>query len=149
MATKEEAEYVFNNLIIAKPEAFFNRIDKTKAGVGAVIRILNTANEPLSAGVISEKIGVSTARTAVLLRKMLAKDLIVKLDDQSDGRKTLVRLSEHGKCSANKAKKELFEQLSKVIDYIGMEKMKQFIALSAEIRDIMIKNIPLPPDFDE
>lgn len=146
MATKEEVEYVFDHLMIAKPEEIFMGMDKTKLGVGAVIRLLNTSDRPLSAGEISRSIRVSTARTAVLLKKMLAKGLILKDADELDGRKTLVTLSEKGKQSAQKAKTELFEQLAKAIDVLGMDKIKQFIALSIEIRKTMLKNLS-PPEF--
>lgn len=82
MATKEQVEYVFNYFIKIKPDEFFNRMNKTQAGVGAVIRILNNSPEPVSAGQISEIMHVSTARTAVLLKKMSQKNLIIKIGER-------------------------------------------------------------------
>ncbi len=148
MATHEQIEYVFNHFISLGPENIFKSVNDTNAGMGAVIRILNTSTQPVTAGVISQKMGVSTARTAVLLKKMLAKNLIVKEIDKDDARKTLVKLSELGKQKAKCVKKNLFEHLEIVIDKVGMEKVEEFISLSLEIRTAMLANLPAPPKLD-
>lgn len=148
MATKEQVEYVFNYFIKIKPDEFFNRMNKTQAGVGAVIRILNNSPEPVSAGQISEIMHVSTARTAVLLKKMSQKNLIIKLGDKDDRRKTIVCLSETGKQTAERLKDELFKQISKIIDIAGIEKIEQFMTLSEELKNIILNNLPAPPDLD-
>lgn len=124
-------------------------LNDTKAGVGAVVKVLNDSPVPISAGTISKKIGVSTARTAVLLKKMSAKNLIVKETDKKDKRKTLVKLSEHGKKTADKMKENLFRHIAFIIDTLGMEKLEQFISLSKEIRSVILNNLPPPPEFDE
>lgn len=149
MATKEQVEYVFKNLMIVNPEEFFKGMNNVRVGVGAVIKILSESATPISAGEISEKMCVSTARTAVLLKKMLAKQLIVKLSDKNDKRKTLVALSDYGKQTAQQMKDNLYRQLSKVIDILGMEKIEQFIESSKEIRNVVLEHMPKPPKFDE
>ena len=48
--------------------AGFAAIDAANAGLGAVLRLLYLADQPVTAGTISEKLHVSTARVAVLLK---------------------------------------------------------------------------------
>lgn len=136
MATTEQIEHVFKKFIVQNPEEVLKGLNDVRAGMGAVIKVLNNSPSPVSAGTISKKTGVSTARTAVLLKKMLAKNLIIKQTDKNDARKTLITLSEFGKETAAKMKKELFEQISMIIDTVGMKKIELFVSLSEEVRSV-------------
>lgn len=80
---------------------------------------------------------VSTARVAVLLKKMVAKDLIVKEVDANDARVTVVQLSEHGRITVETMRNEIHRQFGTVIDKIGMERMMEFVAISREIQNAL------------
>lgn len=144
MATREQVEFVHTNLIKSHPVEFFKLMDDTNAGIRSVLKILHESQSAVTAGAISEAMGVSTARVAVLLKKMAAKGLILKETDKSDARVTIVRLSEYGEQTAARMKETMIAHLSFIIDTVGMEKIEQFIALSREIRAVM-QNTPLPP----
>ena len=86
---------------------------------------------------------VSTARVAVLLKKLEAKGLIVKETDLSDARVTAVRLSAEGRAAAEKMRDALYSQVGLLIDRIGMERLSDFAKTLGEIQKIVKR-----PDID-
>lgn len=145
MATQAEIELLLNQLKKAPPSDGFRNIDKSTAGIHAVLQYLYEVHETVTAGKISEKMGVSTARVAVILKKMSAKGLIEKENDVSDGRVVVVRISEYGRECAKKMKDNLYAQVAVMIDKIGMERMLEFAEISKEIHSLLKE----PPfDFD-
>lgn len=147
MATKEQVEYVLKYLEKFKPQEVFKQTSEVNAGIGAVIKILSESHGAVSAGTISEKVGISTARTAVLLKKMVKHNLITKSRADFDGRKTMVVLTEYGLKTAEEMQKNLLERLEKTIDAIGMDKIEKFISLFTEIQAFIKSNFPKPPKF--
>ena len=70
MATPEQVASILSQLVALHPADCFKPIDAANAGLGAVLRLLYLADQPVTAGTISEKLHVSTARVAVLLKKL-------------------------------------------------------------------------------
>lgn len=143
MATQEQIERLLEQLEKAPPSQQFENIDKNTAGIRAILKYLNETTETVTAGKISEHMNVSTARVAVLLKKMVAKGLIEKTNDPVDARVVVVKLSEQGKKTAEKVKKSIHAQIGTMIDKIGMERMLEFAAISKELRDVL-----KPPSID-
>lgn len=144
---KKEIEKLAEDFIQTRPPHFLREINDTNAGIGLVLKLLHTSpSGRLTAGDISEAMDVSTARVAVLLKKMEKKGLIVKETDKSDARVTIVCLSEQGENKVSEMKRDAIERISIVIDKLGEEKFKQFVALSAEVHKAM--HDVLPPKFD-
>lgn len=137
MAAQEQIETLLQQLRQAPPSACFQRIDENAAGIRAILKYLRETSETVTAGRISEKLGVSTARVAVLLKKMVAKGLIEKMRDPADARIVVVRLSEHGAKTAEKIRSGVYAQVGAIIDRVGMERMLEFAAISNEIRTVM------------
>ena len=71
MATPEQIASILSQLVALHPADCFKPIDAANAGLGAVLRLLYLADQPVTAGTISEKLHVSTARVAVLLKKLV------------------------------------------------------------------------------
>ena len=84
MATPEQIASILSQLVALHPADCFKPIDAANAGLGAVLRLLYLADQPVTAGTISEKLHVSTARVAVLLKKLVAKGLVTKGRDPVD-----------------------------------------------------------------
>lgn len=142
MATKEQIEYIVRELPKAHPANFFKVFNDSNTGIGFAIKLLYAAEDNrLSAGAISEAMGVSTARVAVLLKKMEGKGLITRESDRADARVTVVCLSEAGKTVAAQMQENMLGHISYVIDTVGMEKLKQFIALSVEVKAAMAERV--------
>lgn len=137
MATEEQIEMLLKQLEEAPPSVQFKNIDKSNVGVRAILKYLNETNETVTAGKISKYMNVSTARVAVLLKKMAANGLIEKQNDPTDARIVVVRLSEHGAKNAAKVRADIHEQIGAIIDKIGMERMMEFAAISNEIKALM------------
>ena len=137
MATKTQVEEVFEKIQGACPADFFDLINDTKSGMAAVLHLLSESGGMATAGKISAELNVSTARVAVLLKKMAAKDLITKEKGALDGRITVVKLTELGEETVSRLKEEIFRQIGSVIDGIGEERLCEFLAVLGEIKTII------------
>lgn len=136
MASEEQIQTLCRELKKAAPSQMFQSIDASAAGMRAILLYLGEADKVVTAGMVSDFMHVSTARVAVLLKKMEAKGLIEKERDPKDARKVMVRLSaQGGECAAG-----LHGQISAcveaMIDQIGMERMLEFAAIADEIHSI-------------
>lgn len=139
MANQNEIKSIFSLLRESRPFSFVEKIELANKGIVRILDYLADKRQPVSSGKISEYVGISTARTAVLLRKMSNRNLIIIGDDPSDARKTLVCISENGKEELNKDIAELSEMLNSIIDTVGFERMVEFIKTSKEIQNAALK----------
>jgi len=134
MASREQIERVLGRLESACRADFYRHVSETQAGIGAVLRLLYESDGPVTAGRISEVLQISTARVAVLLKKMAVKELIIKERDTADARVSAIRLSGQGEKAFTRMRDEMYRQLGLAIDAVGEERMMEFIAISEEIR---------------
>lgn len=142
MATKEQIESMLRKFESATPKDFFKCVDGAQLGMTAVLRLLNETGSPQSAGAISDALEVSTARVAVLLRKMVDKGLVTKKSSSEDARVTLVELTEQGRAIAQANKQYAYDKVGRVIDEVGEERLDEYIAISTKIRDIFKDSQP-------
>lgn len=136
MATEEQIKLIMSKMERTTPHELFKRVDDTQAGISAVLRMLHESEETVTAGMISTKLNISTARVAVLLKKMVAKGLLTKEQSAEDGRVTVVKLTEYGKDTVCKMRAGLVEEINKVIDTVGEERLLEFFQISEEIRSV-------------
>ena len=139
MATQKEIDLIFEEMKKVAPSEHFKSISKSSAGIQAILGILNEKGDCLTAGKISEYMKVSTARVAVLLKKMVAKDLVKKSNSPSDARVVVVKLTPHGKDVAAQIKKEMNEDIANMIDTVGMDRLLEFTEIFNEINSITKK----------
>ncbi len=137
MATREEVELLRGHLWKASPTSFFKALDHTQVGMYAILGLLYEVEEKMTAGTISEKMNVSTARIAVLLRKMSDKGLIKRESDKNDARVTVVSLTDKGREVAKERQTEEFNRIAMLIDQVGMEDMIEFTRISGKIKKLM------------
>lgn len=142
MATEAQIEMMLKRFQQVRPADFFKRIDEMQAGIGAVLRLLYESNEAVTAGRISEVLGVSTARVAVLIRKMVSKGLVTKEHGVMDARITIVRLTRSGTKIFENIKENMRRQMGIAIDEIGEERLMEFIAIAEQVQSIIA-----PPKF--
>lgn len=140
MATEEEIQKFMDMMDQMHPIQDFNKIDATKAGIGAVMRFLDESGRPVTAGEISEQLHVSTARVAVLLKKMEAKGFIVRKSHDRDARITMVCLTEEGEKIIRKIHQGMKKNVEKMIDQIGTERLETAFTVMQEIRVILESN---------
>lgn len=143
MASRKQIEMIIEKMEASNPVELFKNLSETQRGIGAVLRLLYESNGTTTAGKISEELNVSTARVAVLLKKMVAKGLLTKEKGITDGRVTLVRLTELGDKTVSKMRDEMCEQVGCIIDTVGEERLLEFIDISNEIISVV-----KAPNFD-
>lgn len=137
MAAQEQIEVLLKQLGKTSPSRQFKILDKNTVGIRAILKYLNETDEIVTAGKISRHMNVSTARVAVLLKKMVAKGLIEKTSDPSDARVVIVKLSEHGAMTAVNMQESVYRQVGAMIDKVGMDKMLEFVTISKELHSVM------------
>lgn len=137
MATGEQIEVLLELMRKAPPSEQFQSIDKNTMGIRAILKYLYETDGRVTAGKISEHMKVSTARVAVLLKKMVAKGLIERENDSEDGRIVVVRLSEYGRLSAYRLRENIYKTMGEIIDRVGMDRMLEFAEISNEIHDVL------------
>ena len=147
VATKEDVIWLIQRLWEIRPQEFVALLNETQAGIGAVLKLLCQEKRALTAGELSERMQVSTARIAVLLKKMEAKQLIVRSKDSSDRRITVVALSEQGQKVVKSMQDDVYRQVEQLIDCIGMQRLREFTETANEIRQMFRENPKLPPKF--
>lgn len=138
MANRDEIRCLILRLRSSMPDELLVPVNQMQFGAGAALQYLYEHQEQaVSAGDLSQFLQVSSARVAALLRRLEARELIVKEKGASDGRVTVVRLSQKGVDYVELRHQQLEEKLSTIVDQIGMEKLEEFMQLGVQIRQCM------------
>ncbi len=142
MATEEQITFLFDRFEQIRPGLRLQQLEERNVGSGAVLRYLYEVNATATAGSISEFMNVSTARMAVLLKRMESLGWIRKSSQADDARVTVVSLTPAGEERIRHMRQELRTALGRVIDRVGMEKLILFLEIAEEIRAA----VPPPED---
>ncbi len=137
MAKEQEVLSLLNEFHNIQPLSFLQHIDMTSMGIGNVLGYLCASGREVTAGEISDYMNVSTARVAVLLKKMSDKDLIRRRSDPSDKRKVMVSITAKGMQAFDEKKKEILLYAGAIVDHFGKEKVEDFIESCRSIREIV------------
>lgn len=137
MATREQIETIALLLNESHPSTLLKKRNETSAGIGAVLRFLFEADKPMTAGSISRFMNVSTARVAVLLKKMEARGFICRTTGAEDARTVVVSLTKLGAETVEKIQENFYQDIGVLIDTIGMERLIEYTNISKEIRSVM------------
>ena len=137
MVSEAEIWEILSEFNSIKPVEFLQQIDVNSMGIGKVLGFISCANREVSAGEISEYMEVSTARVAVLLKKMSDKGLIVKHSDPKDARRVLVSITEEGRKVLKEKRDEILLYSGAVIERFGKDKIEDFIQACREIKSIV------------
>lgn len=137
MATQEQIEGLLEAFKHAPPAQMLQNIDASAAGMRAILIYLAQKDQTVSAGMISDHMNVSTARVAVLLKKLESKGLIERERDPRDARRVMVKLSVEGKKHIDKVFECVQRNIAAMIDAIGMDRLLAFAEVANEIRSII------------
>lgn len=113
-------------------------IVKSGHGESGVLQILleNEKNKkPLSSGDICAKMQLSSGRTALTLKSLELKRLVVRRADEKDKRRTLVKLTEKGKALAESTAEEVSAAVNKIVEKLGEKQAAEFIGMLATISE--------------
>lgn len=103
------------------------------SGMYYVLRILSESDKELSAGDISETFGVTTARTAVVLKTLEKKGLITKSKSSADARKTIVKLTQEGEAVLATRKARIFEVINRALSKLDENERQDFYSLICKL----------------
>ena len=139
MASDKEVIALLQEFSSIHPLEFLQKLDVQSMGISNVLCFLMYADHEVTAGEISDYMNVSTARVAVLLKKMSDKGLIEKHADPSDARRVMVAITDSGKELFEKQQREILLYSGAVVDHFGVDKIKEFIESCRQIREIVDK----------
>ena len=137
MATEEQIDRFIVLLQKYPPERRYKEVDETTRGIGAVLQLLSHTEVPISASQISHSLNISTARVAVLLRKMKARNLVSGERTQADARIMAVQITDQGRECFQQIETDLRRKVGYVIDTIGMERVLEYAQITLEIHEAL------------
>lgn len=137
MNDKELATKLLKDLWDNRPNKFNNFLDEFNKGEFGLLNYIYFETKEVSAGMLSEKLKVSTARIASILNSLEAKKLIKRKIGTDDKRKVVVEITTEGKEIIKKYQEEVVNKVSYIISRIGQEKAKQYFDIMLEINSII------------
>lgn len=137
MNDKELATKLLKDLWDNRPNRFNNFLDESNKGEFGLLNYIYFETKEVSAGMLSEKLKVSTARIASVLNSLEAKKLIKRKIGTDDKRKVVVEITTEGKEIIKKYQEEVVNKVSYIISRIGQEKAKQYFDIMLEINSII------------
>lgn len=139
MDTEEIAEILFQKLNSSTSNSLTGSLTEFNRGEIGVLSYLAFNKDETTAGELSEKLNVTTARIASILNSLENKEYIKRKEDNFDKRKTLVSITIKGKELATITKKEIIEKIKKVVEEIGYDEIKNYVRIALKIRNILDK----------
>lgn len=137
MDVKCDAERLMREFRTCTPKKIFSRVEETERGIGFILLMLENSGEEVIAGDISQKMNVSTARVAALLKKMEKNGLITRENSDKDARRTVVKITRKGMDTILEKRAEFLEKTELLIEKVGMKDLEEFIRISRKIREVL------------
>ena len=137
MNTREEAQELLEKISSCRPKSFFNKIDESQRGIDFALIYLAETDGLVIAGDLARELNVSTARIAILLKKMEDKSLIIRRRSDSDARQTVVEITQKGLEHVQKIREQLLARAELLIEKVGKEDLDEFIRISHKIREAL------------
>lgn len=134
----EIADLIFQQLR-KETTSLTNIANEFNRGEIGVLGYLAFEKDEVLAGILSEKLNVSTARIASILNSLENKGYIKRMEDKNDKRKTLVAITKEGKTLAINTKNEITNKIVKVIKEIGCDEIKEYARIALKIRKVLEK----------
>lgn len=136
MEIQKKAIELINKIASTRPFEILHRIDRRNEGMLFIINYINEKSSDVSAGELASALSVSTARVAVLLKKLEKKGYAKKYTNKKDGRITMVAITDKGIDFMNSEKEKNVIILTKLIDKIGFEELDSFIKTALKIKNL-------------
>lgn len=139
MNYEEIAEKLFDQLKDNTTSSLTEILNDFNRGEIGVLSYLAFNRNKVTAGELSEKLNVTTARIASILNSLENKEFIKRSVDSIDKRKTLVIITSKGKSLAITTKKEIITKISKVVKEVGYNEIKEYARIALKIRQSLTK----------
>lgn len=133
MVSDTEIKEIISKLKRARPGRILDDYHINNEGVMHALVFLYLEDKSVSAGAISRRLNVSTARVAVILRKMLEKEIITKETDPKDARRAVIEITPKGRSIVERHKQMFYEDMKEMVDSIGKERFDDFLEVLGEM----------------
>lgn len=137
MASRAEVFEVMGKLHDCNSLEFFKMIDEIDSGMGYIMLKLYNAKDEVYAIDLSVDMQISRARVTMLLRKLISRGFVVKQRSKVDARKEIISITNKGRDEVNHIKQKVLNNVTKLIDSLGIDKVNQFLELSREIKNVL------------
>lgn len=115
------------------------RMDKIGKGEAFALHYLSAHGNKAYPKQLSRGMTVSTARVAVILRKLEQQGLITRTVDVYDSRQIVVRLTEKGIEKVEKDHKEMLEAVARMLKMLGPDDARAYIRIQKKLIDMHLE----------
>ncbi len=137
MLTDEEIIEIIKKLDDVKPKKMLDQQHVNLEGTMLALVYIYRKEGEVSAGELSRELKVSTARIAVLVRKMQEKGYVTRKVDEEDGRRAVIDITDKGRALIEKHKIEFFETMRALADKVGKDRFMEFFDILYEMHGIL------------
>lgn len=137
MDVENMAEMLFQQIKEGTSTPISEMLDEFNCGEIGVLSTLAFDQSPVTAGELSEKLNVTTARIARILNSLESKQYIRRKNDRTDRRKIFVTITKKGKELADSTKKEIMDKIVQVIQEVGYDEIQTYISIVLKIRSVL------------
>lgn len=136
MDAKAKAEEFFETIVTRKKSLIEIPRNCSQGETGALL-YLTFVKDGITSSELAEVLNVSLPRVVSLINSLESKNLVEKLTDKEDKRKTIVYITNVGKELVLSKKEEAITKLTRVIERLDEEDINQYIRLAKKIGKIM------------
>ena len=140
MATSQEVKQAMDLFAAHRPGKEMHEMHKGDMGMIAVLKCFSDHQGEISSKDIADIMQVSSARMAILIKKMEQKGLIQKVQSQNDNRVLHLQLTDYGKQQALKVKHQMIAMIETVVDTFGVDGLTKLLNDMQTLQSIMLKN---------
>lgn len=131
------AQELFDIMNPQKHRPPHEEMNKMMRGEMAVMRLLNEEKKSLTAGEISRKLNMTTARIAAILNSLERKELIVRSEDALDKRRVLVSITKAGTSFCSQRRSEVKAQMKRMLERMGETDAAEYVRLTRRAFELM------------
>ena len=113
-------------------------VQESCQGEASVLYYIKEVQGEIMPGRISEEIGVSSARVAVILSSLESKGLITREIDSEDRRKIIVRLTQKGRNYVEEQRGKHIELAKDILIRLGDGDAKELVRIIRRLEEIFI-----------
>ncbi len=142
MAKREDVLTAMHLFETTRPQRAFEEMSKQAMGSFAVLRYLSETDGDITSATISKALNISSARMAVLLKKLDAKELITRAHSPNDARAIALKLSAKGEAFVDMQNDRMYDITEKIVDELGLDEIKKLLKNLTKMKKIIAENLP-------
>ncbi len=131
--TESEQVHILIEKLKSRPPIALSGVQKEDNGLWFTLKYIGDHPNSYALG-ISEKMHISRARVAVILKKLEERGLIKKTKSQKDSRVEVLSLTSQGEEEIKRQKKHIFDMIAYITKKVGYEEISAFVDTSLKIR---------------